>query len=595
MRRSISELADLLASNAEGVAMMLLPGGKRVNGHWVSGDVHGGEGKSLQVNIEGQFAGKWRDWADSDEYRGDLVDLWRVTRNLGPKETLKEVKAHLGIHDPVEPQAVKSYSAPKENPKPTPDGLIYKYLTEERKLESSIIGQFDIRGSRAKGDVYIVFPSFSPSGEPVNNSYRSLEPIDNGKKKVFQDKGCAPSLFGWQAMKDEDYRGRKILLCEGQIDAMTWRQWGIPALSIPNGSGTTWIEHEWENLEMFDTIYLSFDMDGKTQDSLKKTISRLGKHRCLIVHIPEKDANDSLKAGRTKEEAEAWIRNSKAPVVKDFVCATDLLQRVHKQFYPDPDERGIKLRLLTGKTKDQSFEVRPGEVSIWTGISGHGKSSFLKDIFIDLMLSKEKCMIASFEMRPEKIVKTILKSAYGVDMMPPEAIVSALAEMGPQLFFCDRIGSINQQELLEMMEFAHCRHGVTQFMIDSLMRVDGLEEDYPAQGEFMNKLSSFVKDFPSHVHIVCHPRKTSEDGPPTGNDIKGSTLLRANCDNILSVIRNVKREKARAEGGGVEEEEDGDGPEWDAKVVVEKDREEGGFKVFHYRYAKTYNRYLLFK
>jgi twinkle protein len=123
--------------------------------------------------------------------------------------------------------------------------------------------------------------------------------------------------------------------------------------------------------------------------------------------------------------------------------------------------------------------------------------------------------------------------------------------------------------------------------------VDGLEEDYPAQGDFMNKLSSFVKDFPSHVHIVCHPRKTSEDATPSGNDIKGSTLLRANCDNIFSVSRNFKKERAKAEGKEVDEDEDG--PEWDARVTVEKDREEGDFKVFHYRYLKTYNRYLLLK
>lgn len=593
MRRSISELSDLLAQNAEGVAMMLLPGGKRVNGHWVAGDVNGGEGKSLQVNLEGQFVGKWRDWADSQEYRGDLVDLWRVTRNLGPKETLKEVKAHLGIHDPVEPQSAKTYSTPKDNPRSSPDGLIYKYLTGERKLESKIVGQFDIRGARVKGDVYISFPSFSPSGEIVNNSYRSLEPIDNGKKKVFQDKGCAPSLFGWQAMTEADYRGRKILLCEGQIDAMTWRQWGIPALSIPNGSGTTWIEYEWENLEMFDTIYLSFDMDGKTQDSLKKTISRLGRHRCLIVNIPDKDANDALKAGRTSEEAQMWVRNATAPKLKDFVNSKDLRDRIYKQFYPDPEDRGIKIALLTGRSKEQSFEVRPGEVSIWTGISGHGKSTFLKDVFMDLIHNDQKCMIASFEMKPEKIVKTMFKSAFGREILTPSEIDAALEQVGSQIFFCDRIGSISPKELLEMMEFAHCRHGVTQFMIDSLMRVDGLEEDYPAQGDFMNKLSSFVKDFPSHVHIVCHPRKTSEDATPSGNDIKGSTLLRANCDNIFSVSRNFKKERAKAEGKEVDEDEDG--PEWDARVTVEKDREEGDFKVFHYRYLKTYNRYLLLK
>lgn len=592
MKRSVSELSGLLSDRADEVAMMLLPGGKRVNGAWVCGDINGSNGDSLQVHLEGQFTGKWRDWADDAEYRGDLIDLWRFSRGLGPKEAIKEIKEFLGIHDPIEAQATKSYSLAKENTQLKPDGKIYKYLMEERRLESSVIGRFDIRGVKIKEDVFIAFPAIAPSGEVVNNSYRSLSPDQNGKKKVFQDKGCAPGLFGWQAMTEADYRGRKLVLCEGQIDAMTWRQWGIPALSIPNGSGTTWIEYEWENLEMFETLYLSFDMDGKTHDSLQKAVTRLGKHRCMIVKLPLKDANDCLKAGRTKEEAESWIEHAHAPVVKDFVRATDLSTRVYKQFYPDPEDQGLRLPLLSGRDKDHSFEVRPGEVSIWTGISGHGKSTFLKDIFMQLVSHSEKCMITSLEMRPEKILKTMLKSAYGRELLTSEEIHDAIQEVGQFIFFCDRIGSITAEELLEMMEFAHCRHGVTQFMIDSLMRVDKLEEDYPAQGEFMNKLSLFVKTFGSHVHIVCHPRKTSEDAPPTGNDIKGSTLLRNNCDNIFSVERNTKKERQKAEG---EYEEDDTKPEWDARVVVEKDREEGFVKIFRYRYIHSFNRYILLK
>lgn len=588
MKRTISELSDKLSLRAEEVASMLLPMGKRVNGSWVAGDINGNEGKSLQIHVEGQHTGRWKDWGDSDEHRGDLVDLWRMVKGLSPKDAIKEIKGFLGISDPIHPYAEKTYSAPVVNVQATPTGKIYQYLTSERNLNGPTIGLFDIRGSKIKDQVFIVFPSMDPSGELVNNSYRSLGLVD-GKKKVFQDKGCAPCLFGWQAMRAEDYASRSILLCEGQIDAMTWRQWGIPALSIPNGSGTTWVEYEWENLEIFSTIYLSFDMDGKTSDSLQKVISRLGRHRCLVVKLPRKDANDCLKDGFTAEDASGWVKEASAPTVKDFISAIELKSRVISEFHPDPSKKkGVKVALFNGRTVEDTFEIRPGEVTLWTGIAGHGKSTFLKDIFMDLINHDEKCMIASFEMRPEKIVKTMLKSSFGRETLSVEDISQCIDSFGSQLFFCDIIGHITKKQLLEMMEFAHCRHGVTQFMIDSLMRIDALEENYPEQGAFMNDISVFVKTYDCHVHIVAHPRKTEKDEAPSSNDIKGSTLLRNNADNILIVQRNFKKDKEKAEGTYQEEESE---LEWDAKVTVEKDREEGYVRVFRYRYYKMFNRY----
>jgi twinkle protein len=589
MKRSVAEISDHLSNRAEEVAMMLLPGGHRLNGSWVSGDINGGEGKSLQVHVEGQHAGKWKDWADSEEYRGDLIDLWRLSRGLSPKETLTQIKSFLGIFESVVPAAQKSYSSPKENGKPNPQGVIYQYLMGERNLEAKTIQEFDVRGSKKGDDVFLVFPSFGPDGELKNNSYRSLVPDKDGKKVVRQDTGCAPSLFGWQAMKEEDYRKRSILICEGQIDAMTWRQWGVPALSIPNGGGCTWIEYEWENLEMFETIYLSFDMDGKTRDSMQKAISRLGKHRCMVVNLPHKDANDCLKAGITTWDALDFISNAKAPAIKDFISGLDLKSRVVKEFWPDPlTKKTVKVDLLVGRTTERTFFIRAGEVTLWTGIAGHGKSTFLKDIFMNLLGKGEKVMITSLEMKPEKVVKTMLKSAFGQEMMPPGRIEELMDGIGDSIFFCDKIGYTEPNALLEMMEFAHCRYGVTQFMIDSLMRIEGLEEDYPAQGKFMNRLSEFSKTYDCHVHLVTHPRKTEGDVAPTSNDLKGSSLLRNNADNIIVVVRNFPKERKEAEG-----ELDGDELAWDAKVTVEKDREEGYVKVFKYQYAKPFNRFKL--
>lgn len=580
------ELSAMLADQCESVCHQLLPGGKPAGGMWQCGDLTGGDGKSLQVHLTGPHAGKWRDWAES-ELRGDLIDLWREVKGISAKQALAEVRDYLGVAQPLAPMKEKVYDKPRTDHKePSPDGPMIQWFAQERQIEPPIVNRFQIKGHRVgtngTAQTFIVFPCFNPEGDWINSSYRSLGPGPDGKKKVFQDKGCAPCLFGWHGLDKRAYEKRSVLLCEGQIDCLTWTQWGIDALSIPNGNGTTWIEYEWDNLEVFDTIYLSFDMDGKTKDALQKVVARLGVHRCLIVKLPEKDANDCLKKGHKAEDAARWISQAKAPSIPDFVPMGELRNRLHDVFFPKPTSaKPIKLHLFEASREEDVFLLRPGELSVWTGISSHGKTTFLTYLFVNLAHRGERSFICSLEMKPEKIARKMLLSLCrekDVTTQDIDDFVEALSEV---TCFCDRIGYIEQAPLFEMMEYAHRRYGVTQFLIDSMMRIDGLEENYPAQGTFLSRLSQFAQKYMVHVHLVVHPRKTNDDIRPTANDLKGSSLLRNNADNILVVSRNVAKERKLQEGEITEEEA---AAEYDTQVLVEKDREEGKMKSFKYKF-----------
>ena len=222
---SVSEISAKLADQAASVVSHLLPSAKPYGTMMVCGDVLGSPGDSLKINISGSFVGEWRDWATDDH--GDLIDLWRFTRNLTPAEAITQAKAFLGIAEPLRTQERKAYSKPKQidSTPPKPQGKAMFYLLSERKLSEKTISDFKIETSPEMRA--IIFPSYNPSGELVNRSYRTLD----AKKKVWQDKDCAPSLFGWQALPESAYKKRAVLLSEGQIDACTWHQWGVAALS----------------------------------------------------------------------------------------------------------------------------------------------------------------------------------------------------------------------------------------------------------------------------------------------------------------------------------------------------------------------------
>ena len=57
------EISQLLAKDAESIARMLLPNGKRDGSEWRCGSVDGDEGTSLGVHLTGSKAGVWKDFS----------------------------------------------------------------------------------------------------------------------------------------------------------------------------------------------------------------------------------------------------------------------------------------------------------------------------------------------------------------------------------------------------------------------------------------------------------------------------------------------------------------------------------------------------
>lgn len=575
---TVEELSRRLAERAEDVCVRLLPGGKRVKSDWVCGDVSGAPGDSLKVHLDGQHVGEWKDWANESE-RGDLIDLWRASRQCAPADAIREVKAYLGIVDNIAQVIPKKYERPSTNGVHdfAENSAALTWLVEKRLIEHGTLNQFRVKVAPASKA--IVFPCYSPKDELINRSYRTL----GEKKRVWQDTGCAPCLFGWHALRESAYQARSVILCEGQIDCMTWTQWGFNALSIPNGSGQTWIEYEWDNLQVFDTIYISFDMDGAGAENARKAMQRLGLHRCLVIEMPHKDANEGLQNGRVRDDAAKWVSEARPPAMKGIVRAKDLLKRLLREIEPKPPVFTLPFLRIRNEA-ESGFYPRRGEITLWSGVSGQGKSTLINFWILSYLAATDPgVFLASMEMRPETNLRKIITSTL-MHVPSPEEATAFLDMFGPKLIFADVVGYIKPPELFDMMRFAFARHGCENFFIDSLMRIEGLEEDFPAQGDFMNKLQEFVKETETHVHLVAHPRKVGANGRPGLMDVKGSSLIPNNADNVCVVSRNLEKELLMREAPTEEERKKIGRAMHDTEVTIEKQRETGWMGRFLLRF-----------
>ncbi len=222
--------------------------------------------------------------------------------------------------------------------------------------------------------------------------------------------------------------------------------------------------------------------------------------------------------------------------------ASEFVNDTIQAFYPPPDSRANP-RPLWDKALGK-LEFRPGEVSLWAGINGHGKSMMLSQVTLDLIKQGERVLVLSFEMRPVRQMLRMSRQAHASAEPPIPFLRDFHRWTDGKLWMYDHTGSIHWEKVLGVMRYAQEQFGVTQFVVDSLMKCVRGDDDYNAQKDFVNELCVFTQGRQVHVHLVHHVRKgDSEDKVPGKFDVKGAGAIADQVDNAFIVWRNKKAEK----------------------------------------------------
>lgn len=548
------ELAQVMAKEAASIVSYLLPQGKRASGEWKVGGISGEPGQSMSVRISGAKAGIWSDFSTGE--KGDILDLWVAVRGCSMAEAITEAKAYLNIRDSQPERSAKSYKRPEKPRCQTPKSGVKEWLNS-RGLADETIAAFRIGEQIQGGKTYAVFP-FLRDGELVNVKYRNVAE----KKDMRQEGGAEPCLFGWHLI---DPKCRTIAICEGEIDAMTLHQCGVPALSVNAGAGNhQWIESDWMRLERFSEILVFFDSDEAGEKGAAEVIKRLGIDRCKVVKIPAKDANEWLQAGADGSDFWECIKSSKPQDPEELRQASDFFDRVKALFYP---EGGADADPCLSLDRDLDwFHFRRGELTVWTGYNGHGKSLMLSQVLLGLISQGERCMVFSGEMTPERQLKRLVKQATGLDRPTLQYIDAVGRWVHDRMWLFNVVGSSTIDRLLQVFQYANRRYGIGHFVIDSLMMTD-VPEDGPgsmsAQKDAIRKLCDFAKRQGVHIHLVAHPRKGADESKGPGKlDVAGSSKITDGADNVFTVWSARKDEN--------DPEIDPDKP--DAKLELQKQR-----------------------
>lgn len=215
-------------------------------------------------------------------------------------------------------------------------------------------------------------------------------------------------------------------------------------------------------------------------------------------------------------------------------------QQVKKRFAIPEEQRGA---YLPWKKAASLFRLRRGELTLWPGINGHGKSLLLSQVMLCAMAQGEKTLVCSMEMRPDITLERKARQATRTRQPTPEQSDEFLDWTEGRLWIYDRLGSVNWRSLLAVCRWAAHKLGITQIVIDSMMRCGLTDQDYDGQKAFIDALCVFKHDHDVGVHLVLHSRKKADEFEAPGKfDAKGSGTITDLADNVLTVWRNKKKE-----------------------------------------------------
>ena len=423
-----------------------------------------------------------------------------------------------------------------------------KYLAS-RKISKATMDIYKI-GCDEKGN--IIFP-YSENSEVVFVKFRPSHKILKGESKAWRENDTKPVLFGMDLCNNEE----PLCIFEGEIDAMSGYEAGIQnCVSVPSGAeDLTWLDTCWDWLKQFKMIYLFGDNDTAGQGMIKKLVARLEDYRVFMVAHDFKDCNELLYRNGKIAVLEAY-NNAKEIPVNGLLNLADVMPLDVKNL-PKTLSGLADLDKKTGGFFD-------GELSIWTGRRGEGKSTLLGLMMIEAVNQNRKVCVYSGELRADRFQYWINLQAAGrnhidsyYDKLTDKEIkfvskenLEKIKKWYSQKFWLYDNSIVKSGEIssiLKVFEYAAKRYDCKIFMVDNLMtlKIDTkIDNDYyRIQSNSVARFVDFAKFYNVHVHMVAHPKKTN--GKLDNDDVSGSADITGRADNVFSL--EILSEKDKAE------------------------------------------------
>jgi len=191
----------------------------------------------------------------------------------------------------------------------------------------------------------------------------------------------------------------------------------------------------------------------------------------------------------------------------------------------------------------ENIRFRGGDVTLWQGMTGHGKSQVLGQITVGFAAQGESVCIASFEMQPKQTGARLLKQISGLAKPSDQFIDEIIDWCDERIWIYNHLGSVKPETVYAAIQYAANDLGCKHFVVDNRMKCVRDEEDRTGQKMFVDKMTELAQRLNIHIHLVHHVRKgASEYTMPNIFDARGSGTVVDQVSQLLTVFRNREKE-----------------------------------------------------
>ena len=589
----LATIREALAGRIDEFCLNLFPEARREASCYMIGGINGEKGRRMMISTRANNPGYYLDFSDPEVKGGP----WRLVSQV-KGISLREGIAWLAKFCNVPP--IQSFGTIRKAKNPENLSQKLKTLTNksiefagERKISEETLRKYGVASSPSGPREGVMFSYYDAFGNLGMVKQWAYIPKENGKKDAWISDDSIQSLFG-KDICDPETGMQRLIICEGEWDAMACWQVGIPAVSVPMGaSNTNWITEDYQYLSHFDEIVLLFDNDEAGKKGAKEAAARLGTERCLIVTLPLKDANDMLRAGRGAEILTCIETTTREPMA-EIADPASMKELVRSYMKGEHLANGDSFFL---PNFDLTF--RKHEMTLWFGFSSHGKSQAVQNQVASLVGQGKVVCVASFEQPPEMTLSQILMSFTAYPNLPfHEEFDPAYDYMTKNVFMYKVRKRVDPKHIIQTFIHAHKRYGIDSFVIDNVMTMDIDRGDNTAQAEAADLVRMFVAEYPVHVHVVAHPRKPPENTGkvPGMAEIRGASEWGDIPNNVIAIWRDMPKAEMISEMEDQGSDQHKIDEFWTStpcgKIIVRKQRATGNLPMASFYFHKKTNRFM---
>uniref|UniRef100_A0A6A7FTT0 Twinkle protein n=1 Tax=Hirondellea gigas TaxID=1518452 RepID=A0A6A7FTT0_9CRUS len=361
----------------------------------------------------------------------------------------------------------------------------------------------------------------------------------------------------------------KIIAVSNIVEALQLSQIGLPVINVP-GNVEDWQEVQTRRRTVNAHVSTLCANTSANSDSIRSPTGRkrvwpdvwglLPSVKCVVLWLTESNtlpyrffthlslSNISCcavsPAGTaplyelSERDISAKLAGKLLPITETIKSFTSLQDKVYDRVIRKDEVKGVEFRRYPELQK-LLLGHRRGEVTVLSGPTGSGKTTFASEYSLDLAIQGVVTLWVSLEVSLERLCEVLMQQYSGSPLPAHKTLFYALAQDFQELplYFLDLHGQQDISRVMKVLFQSVVQRGVRHVIVDNLQFLVGCQdtsmERWMQQDSAMAQFRSFATQHNCHVTLIVHPRKLKEGELLTIQSVGGGARVTQEADNIL--------------------------------------------------------------